>query len=187
MWLSGLFRSNSGNATTQSQQTKQKEIEDRSKRLDGTVHAISLHTDLVDNLKDDHQHLLKLYTDIIADANAFKFDQIPEQLKKFKIEFRAHLNAENTKFYGYLEQRLEKNSNESKEMREFRKNMNNIERSVNKFLDSWINSGINNSNLTDFQKESGGIATALLQRIESEEKTLYPIYEKEVHNYAKTA
>lgn len=155
--------------------------------LNGHVNTISLHPDLVKNLKTDHQHLLGLYTAVLENAKTSKFESIVEQLRKFKTEFGAHLHAENIKFYGYLEQQLEKNTPESKEMREFRREMNSIERSVNKFLDKWIDGGVDSSTSSVFLSESEKIANALVQRIENEEQKLYPIYEKKIEEFAKKA
>ncbi len=138
--------------------------------------SITHNPDLVKNLKIDHQNLLKLYTDMLGDAKAMKFDGLSDQLTKFKVEFVAHLNTENTKFYGYLEQSLTENSEEFKEMRAFRRNMRTIESDVIKFLDYWVDAGIDVSNYKQFLDESSTIAGALISRIESEEKDLYPIY-----------
>lgn len=105
-----------------------------------------------------------------------KFDGISAQLTRFKIDFSAHLNTENTKFYGFLEQNLTENSQEFKDMRVFRRNMRTIERDVIKFIDSWASVSIDLSNYKQFLDESSAIAGALISRIESEKNELYPMY-----------
>lgn len=148
--------------------------------LNGEVNSIALHPSLVKNLKLDHQNLLNLYTKIITDTKDQKYSTIVGQLQKFKSEFSSHLNTENIKFYGYLEQQLEQGTQELKEMREYRKNMRGIERAVNKFLDTWIESGVDATTAIQFHEEANQIAGALVARIESEESTLYPIYDAQV-------
>lgn len=137
---------------------------------------IAFHPKLVPNLKADHQNLLGLFTGVLEDAKNHKFEGIPEQLEKFKAELAAHLQLENTKFYGYLEQSLSQSTQEFRDMRAFRREMRNIERAVLKYLDAWIDEGVNGENLVRFQEESDGIAGALVKRIQSEEEKLYPIY-----------
>ena len=181
-WFSGLFVAKQ----TTVQQSPSGQL-NPTKELNGHVNTISLHPDLVKNLKTDHQHLLGLYTAVLENAKTQKYDSIVEQLRKFKTEFGSHLHAENIKFYGYLEQQLEQNTPESKEMREFRREMNTIERSVNKFLDKWIDSGVDNSTSLVFLNESEKIANALVQRIENEEQKLYPIYEKKIEEFLNPA
>jgi len=144
--------------------------------LEDRVDGIALHVDLVDTLQDDHKELLNMYTDVLNDAQSNKLQDISNKLKKFKDDFGSHLNTENTKFYGYLEQQLEPNSSESKEMRSFRRNMRNIETNVNKFLNYWIDNGVTQESLHTFLEESGQIGDALVQRISEEEQKLYPIY-----------
>lgn len=181
-WFAGLL----GSKNAVEQQSPSKQLQP-NKELNGNVNTIALHPNLVKNLKEDHQHLLGLYTGVLENAKSGKYNTIVEGLKKFKSEFGSHLGAENIKFYGYLEQQLEKNTSESKEMREFRREMNTIERSVNKFLDKWIDSGVDNTTSLAFLGESEKIANALVQRIQNEEQKLYPIYEKKIEEYAQTA
>lgn len=138
---------------------------------------IALHPYLVKNLKLDHQQLLSVYTTMLEDAKEGRFEEVVKKLVKFKVEFGAHLTTENTKFYGYLQQQLKQSSQEFKNMRKFRREMLNIERAVNKFLDYWIDGGVDKTNVEEFLKQGGDIAGALVKRIESEEEELYPIYE----------
>ena len=138
--------------------------------------SIPFYPKLIEHLEMDHQHLLLLYTDINSSVEHNKYERISEQLNTFKNDFKAHLNAENIKFYGYLEQRLKDQSQEFMSLRHFRKEMRSIERTVIKFLDHWIEYGIKADNLTTFKTEYNAIGAALIKRIESEEKELYTLY-----------
>lgn len=138
--------------------------------------AIPYYPKLIDHLEMDHQKLLHLYTNIGETLAINEYLLIPGQLNKFKEDFKAHLDAENIKFYGYLEQSLQDQSEEFVSLRRFRKEMRSIERTVIRFLDHWINNGINTETHNDFKAEYEGIGAALVKRIESEEKELYTMY-----------
>lgn len=138
--------------------------------------VIQFYPKLVDHLEADHQQLLRLYTNIGTTLNIREYQLIPGQLGKFKDNLKAHLDAENIKFYGYLEQNLKDQTEEFQAMRNFRKEMRTIERTVIKFLDKWISNGISANTSEEFKAEYDAIGSALVTRIESEEKELYILY-----------
>lgn len=139
---------------------------------------ISYYPQLIDHLEMDHQKLLHLYTNIGETLGINEYALIPGQLNKFKGDLKAHLNAENIKFYGYLEQSLKDQSEEFASLRRFRKEMHSIERTVIKFLDHWIENGINTQTHNEFKEQYEAIGSALVKRIESEEKELYTLYSR---------
>ena len=138
--------------------------------------SIPYYPKLVDHLEMDHQQLLNLYTNVGATLDLEAYQLIPGQLNKFKEDFKAHLDAENIKFYGYLEQSLKDKSEEFQSLRRFRKEMRTIERTVIKFLDHWITDGISSESHQEFKAQYDAIGSALVKRIESEEKELYTLY-----------
>lgn len=140
--------------------------------------AISFYPDLVEHLVIDHQHLLGLYTHMGETLKRDKYHYVVNLLKTFKQDLKAHLDAENIKFYGYLEQSLKGKNSEFQAMRNFRKEMRTIERTVIKFLDKWIANGIQADTAEHFKAEYDVIGTALIKRIENEEKELYVLYDK---------
>ena len=138
--------------------------------------VIQFYPKLVDHLEADHQQLLRLYTNVGNTLNIGEYQLIPGQLNKFKDDLKAHLEAENIRFYGYLEQSLKNKRDEFQAMRNFRKEMRSIERTVIKFLDKWITDGIDTNTSDEFKAEYDAIGSALVKRIESEEKELYILY-----------
>ena len=138
--------------------------------------SIPYYPNLIDHLEADHQHLLQLYTQIGQNLKNKQYFSITDQLNHFKEDFIAHLESENIKFYGFLEQRLKDQSQEFASLRSFRKEMRTIERTVIKFLDHWIEHQINADRVEDFQTQYEAISAALVKRIESEEKELYTMY-----------
>ena len=138
--------------------------------------AIPFYPKLIDHLEMDHKHLIDLYINIGDTFSLKEFQLIPVQLVKFKEDLKAHLDTENIKFYGYLEQNLKDQTQQFTELRRFRKEMRSIERTVIKFLDHWIEFGVNRQSAKSFKAEYDVIGAALIKRIESEEKELYTMY-----------
>ena len=56
--------------------------------------------------------------------------------------------------------------------------MNSIANAVNKFLSNWISTGVDSASVNEFTAELKDIGAALVKRIESEENSLYPIYDE---------
>ncbi len=137
---------------------------------------IQFYPKLVDHLEADHQQLVRLYTNIGNTFNIREYQLIPGQLRMFQENLKAHLDAENIKFYGYLEQSLKDKPEEFAAMRNFRKEMRTIERTVIKFLEKWMTDGIKPESSEEFKAEYDAIGGALVKRIESEEKELYILY-----------
>lgn len=139
--------------------------------------SIPYYPKLIAHLESDHQHLLHLYTQIGNNLKNKQFHLISDQLHHFKENFVAHLESENIKFYGFLEQRLKDQSQEFASLRRFRKEMRTIERTVIKFLDYWIEHRISTAVADEFKLQYQTIGAALIKRIESEEKELYTMYQ----------
>ena len=138
--------------------------------------SIPFYPKLIDHLEMDHKHLINLYTNIGYTLSFKEYQLLPGQLSKFKEDLAAHLEAENIKFYGYLEQSLKNQTEQFASLRRFRKEMRTIERTVLKFLDQWIEDGVNASSADEFKAQYDAIGAALVKRIESEEAELYTMY-----------
>ena len=146
----------------------------KSSNTDGP--AIAYYPQLIQHLEMDHQQLLSLYMSI-GEAVALKqYSHVAVKLNTFRQDFQAHLDAENIKFYGYLEQSLKDQSQEFASLRRFRKEMRTIERTVLKFLDHWIDMGVDANSAVEFKTQYDAIGAALVKRIESEEEELYTLY-----------
>lgn len=183
--FASIFKSNTtsdpNNATSNINTLEQSEASNRSEQtsdIENSIEAIPFYPKLIENLETDHQHLLSVYGKIQEALNTQQYQLIPELLSTFQDDLNAHLNTENIKFYGYLEQSLKGKIQEFKEMRAFRKEIRAIERAVIKFLQQWINTGVNSDNVTEFKAEYAAIGSALVSRIESEEKSLYTLYQQ---------
>ncbi len=131
---------------------------------------------LVDSLKNDHQDLVAMYTQLAEDATAGRFDRIDAGLQAFKIRLEAHLLTENVRFYVYLEQMLGEDPENTELIRGFRREMNSIARGVVEFVRRFRNEPVGPSNQADFLREHGNVGQLLTQRIAREESELYVLY-----------
>lgn len=172
-WLKSLF----GSATNQ--ETKQQDqVEAEILKHAAKAEKITYRENLVNNLKLDHQNLLALYGGMLESIHESEYTKIVGQLETFKTNFNAHLHTENLKLYVFLEQNVKEDADEFKKIRKYRREMRDIENAVNKFLTNWITSGINAENASEFETQLKAIGEALVKRIESEEHSLYPMYDQ---------
>ena len=77
-----------------------------------------------------------------------------------------------------MEQGLKEQSQVFLSLRQFRKEMRVIERTVIKFIDYWMDFGVNRVSAAEFRAEYEAIGAALVQRIEREEKELCTMYSR---------
>lgn len=131
---------------------------------------------LVPRLREDHAELLSTFSRVHVLLSEGRFEEIPAALKKFKTRLEGHLLTENVRFYNYVEQQLADDPVNIDIIREFRKEMNSIARTVVGFLKKYMATGVDQSNFNAFRKEYQAIGQALHDRIEREERDLYALY-----------
>lgn len=138
--------------------------------------SLSYDPDLVKSLKDDHQALVQIFQRIDSACRALKFAECKESLRQFRSRFTDHLIVENTRFYLYVKQAMEATDPTSAEIaRGFQQEMNQIAKVVTAFVDKYSGSAEVLKSAA-FAQELQGIGAALAERIEREEKALYPLY-----------
>jgi regulator of sigma D len=138
--------------------------------------SLSYDPDLVKSLKDDHQALVQIFQRIDSACHALKFAECREALRQFRSRFTDHLIVENTRFYLYVKQGMEAADPASAEIaRGFQQEMNQIAKVVTAFVDKYSGSEEVLKSAA-FAQELKGIGDALAERIEREEKALYPLY-----------
>lgn len=138
--------------------------------------ALTYDPTLVKSLKDDHQALVQIFQQVDTACRQLKFAQCGEALRQFRTRFTDHLIVENTRFYLYVKHAMEAADPASITIaRGFQQEMYQIAKVVTAFVDKY--SG-NEEALRSaaFAEELQGIGKALLERIEREEKSLYPLY-----------
>lgn len=131
---------------------------------------------LVEKLKDDHQHMIAIYSRLLKDAQAANLDSIRDDLVLFRRVFQGHILMESVRFYVYLDRLLAQHESVRDEARAVRKDMNGIARAVADFIHNWMTVPITLQTLPTFIEQLQGIGAALVARVELEESSLYTLY-----------
>ncbi len=142
--------------------------------LPGT--ELNFYPDLIDNLKDDHQNLLAIYTAMGEALENENFSQLTELFNQFKVQLHRHILKENLKLYIYLTHAITNDQKSLDTIRELKSEMQKIGRAVNKFLEHYSQLPWTEEQKNSFPEEFNTTGSILLDRIEREEKILYPLY-----------
>ena len=141
------------------------------------VRKIAYDPNLIDGFKRDHADLLTLFGAITKSHAAKDYADTAVGLQRFKTALQAHVLAENVRFYAYLQATLLSNSEDAQLMHEFRREMNAIVRGVTDFLTKYAGPDtLSASTRTAFEHDVGQVGALLQQRIDREERSLYPLY-----------
>jgi hemerythrin-like domain-containing protein len=131
---------------------------------------------LVDSLLHDHAELGTIFARIGELQSARVYGEMRALLVNFKSRLEAHVLTENVRFYNYLEQALASEPNNAEIMRDFRREMNVIARSVIDFVKKYQQSAFNTADQKQFAADYAAVGKMLEQRLDSEENNLYPLY-----------
>ncbi|MEJ2622265.1 MAG: hemerythrin domain-containing protein [Candidatus Thiodiazotropha sp.] len=148
----------------------------KHKRLAAPGTRVYFDEDLIDQLKDEHQILLGLYSKISQAYKNKKYKRVSKLLGDFKHEVYSHFLLENIKLYIYLRNTLHHDHHSSKIMRFFQKEINQIGKVVDQFIDHYADVQWTNDEIARFEGDLRNIGNALVTRINREEKFLYPLY-----------
>ncbi|MBL8297490.1 MAG: hemerythrin domain-containing protein [Rhodanobacteraceae bacterium] len=132
---------------------------------------------LVPQLTHDHRELVRSYEQIGLLPERDRWDLLPEQLLAFKAQLEAHLLAENVRFYNYVEYSLRDDEENFKLIRDFRREMNAITRGVIEFVKKYQQPLVRSNDRGAFIADYRQVGELLVQRIEREEGSLYPLYQ----------
>lgn len=165
----GLF----GKKSTK-QQTSALHAQDEAHTAPGT--EIHYSHNLIDSLQSDHQALLELYGQIDKVFNEGKYEEVSSLLEEFKSGLNAHLLTENVRLYIYLDRSLAHDPTSSDLIRGFRKEMDDIAKVALGFLKKYETIGVDAQLASHFANDFKTIGKVLVERIQKEEKTLYPLY-----------
>ena len=173
--LKALFGAGNAAAPVHSQNPRPAPVASSEARLQ-PGRSLTFDPDLVDSLKDDHQALVEIFQRIGATCGARDFTECTHALRKFKSRFTDHLIVENTRFYLYVKKAMEASDPDSAGIaRAFQQEMHQIAKVVTSFVDQYsISEELLESGA--FAQELQRIGGALAERIDREEKTLYPLY-----------
>lgn len=138
--------------------------------------SIHYHPDLIAKLTGDHQVLLKLFGETRAAAENGNVAQAAGRLEEFRVALQAHLLTENIRLYVYLEHALAADAQSHTLVHEFRHEMDEIGKAVVGFLGKYRDLAARPELAADFSSDLDGVGQVLVERIQREESTLYPLY-----------
>ena len=132
--------------------------------------------DLVSQLEVDHQKLLQIFSKI---GNSFKAgDRLGtvQHLEDFRGAIQGHLLTENVRLYIYLEHALAQDAESHALIHEFRLEMAGIGKAVLAFLGKYRELAVQPNLAESFGDDLKAVGKVLVERIQREESTLYPLY-----------
>ncbi len=137
---------------------------------------ISYDANLIGALKENHDDLLEIFNELNRTVNTAQYFDIPRQLRKFKTALQVHAMTENVMLYAYLEHMTSLSPVQSAHIRKLRKDMDGIPRAVVEFVNAHSAHMLTDRTISGFISELRSIGDLLLQRVELEETSLYPLY-----------
>ena len=167
----GLFKKKNTDVANQAQaSTQQKDFT----TAPGT--EIRYSPTLINELQSDHQQLLGVYMAIKASFEAGDYPTVSEKLNEFRTGLQGHLLTENVRLYIYLDRMLGQDEMNSELIRNFRREMDGIGKTVLNFLKKYDAIGVDKDLAPSFGKDFAAIGAVLTERIKKEESVLYPLY-----------
>lgn len=142
---------------------------------------IAYDPNLIQALLHDHAQLGAIYSQIGAADEADNFDEVRRLLALFKTRLEAHVLTENVRFYNFLEQSMAGDNNNVDLMRDFRREMNDIVRQVLTFTRKYLPNDLPLTVRKGFRADYTAIHAVLERRLDSEESSLYPLYQPVSH------
>lgn len=132
---------------------------------------------LIDSLLHDHAQLGQIFTRIGEAPKTGNFSEVCALLVQFKSRLEAHILTENVRFYTYLQQSLANDLENARMMTDFRREMNVIARGVIDFVKQYQSCGFAPDERMQFANDYATVGKLLEQRLDSEENSLYPLYQ----------
>ncbi len=138
--------------------------------------TIHYHPELIDKLTEDHQLLLRLFGETSDAAARGDMAGAAERLDAFRVALQNHLLIENVSLYVYLEHLFAGDVRNHALIHEFRHEMDGIGKVVLAFLGKYHELAAYPELAATFADELAAVGKVLVERIEREEGTLYPLY-----------
>jgi len=132
---------------------------------------------LIKRLRADHQRMLELYTHTQVLLTTHDYNGVKRKLGELRIILQDHLMTANVKFYVYVSRQLADDTARSAIINENRREMLSSSRLIMDFLRTYSAVQLDDSFADMFQSELLVIGAALVQRIEREQTSLFPLYQ----------
>lgn len=131
---------------------------------------------LVDRLIDDHKEMIAMYQRIQADLDSKHYFDIVDHFANLKRILQDHLLTENVRLYVYISHHLESDEANYELIRDFRREMGKISKTVMEFMRKYTEQPVTSANVEKFRTEFEHIGAVLTERIQREESMLYTLY-----------
>lgn len=131
---------------------------------------------LIQRLRADQQRMLELFTQTQALLNSRDYAGVFRKLGELRIALQDHLMTANVKFYVYMSRQLANDSAKSAIINDCRREMLANSRQLMDFLRTYTAVRIDDNLAETFQIDLLVIGAVLVQRIEREQTTLFPLY-----------
>jgi hypothetical protein len=132
---------------------------------------------LIKRLKADHHRMLDLFTQTQSLLTTHDYDGVKRKLGELRITLQDHLMTASVKFYVYVSRQLAADPAKTAIINEYRREMLVNSRQIMDFLRTYSAARLDDTFAEPFQIELLVIGSALVQRIEREQTTLFPLYQ----------
>lgn len=138
--------------------------------------AVPYDPGLVASLMADHRDLVAMYGQLGQDVREGNYHRIPNALLAFRTRLEAHVLLENVRFYAYVERSMAHDGARIAAARNIRREMDPLARGVAEFAARHQQVRVDGDNVGEFMREYDQIGRLLVERIQHEEGSLYPLY-----------
>ncbi len=130
---------------------------------------------VIETLKHQHRIVIDMTTKILNSVNkeSQNIDDISISLRILAGKVREHVGLEDREIYPRL--MISGDSVISSLAIKYKNDIGGLLPKFNFYMENWLNKTKIQNNLTDFTKDTNEILNALLLRIETEDKELYPL------------
>jgi len=131
---------------------------------------------LIKRLTADHQRMLEIFTETQTLLTTRDYDGVKRKLGELRITLQDHLMTASVRFYVYVSRNMATDLAKTATINEYRREMLANSRQIMDFLRTYSAARLDDSFADSFQSELLVIGSALVQRIEREQSTLFPLY-----------
>ena len=140
--------------------------------------TLAFRPDLVDELTHEHRLLESAFASLAQAHHSGDVEACIFRLSTFTNLLRAHLLKENLQLYRYLRHALAGTPQAAARTDALRREMQDIGRTLNAFTNAYLGATWNEARRRALGRDLTEIGQILAQRIETEERALYPLYLK---------
>jgi Hemerythrin HHE cation binding domain len=132
--------------------------------------------ELIPALRDDHQHLLDLFTELERASERGDETACRSALDRFTRLLQDHLLTENRHLYGYFSRNPDPNPDVARQVDNMSADMMRIGKMLHRFITTYSRATWSAALVAQLRKDLSPVGEVLAHRIHEEEAVLYPLY-----------